>query len=531
MSESVHDAVNAGHASTSISTALGILKAKQMLKKPGKAIAVIGDGALTGGMAFEAMNHAGHLQDDLIVILNDNDMSISRNVGALSSRPKPTVISSAISQLSIHPFVLQLKKVVDWVEAHLIVGKSLFRMLRNRIKKSIKALVLKENIFDQLGFSYIGPINGHSISQMQKVFSRVKKVKRPVVIHLLTHKGKGYKPAEGDPINYHGVGGFHFTDGKIDKKSSLNFTDLFSSIMLDQGKKNKKVVAVSAAMIEGTGLAAFNSKYPSRCFDVGIAEQHAVTFAAGLAVGGLRPVVAIYSTFMQRAIDQVIHDVAIPNLPVVFVMSRSGFVPDDGETHQGLFDISLFRGVPNLTLLSPSGKEDFISMMDYSLRHNGPVVIRIPKDVCETSIAFSKPIKEGEGVFVSKSTTKNGRPSILLVSLGGTYKILNEVSNNLAHNQITSDHYNLRFAKPLNRELLLKTFSSYKLVVFAEEAVALGGVGEELKTILLKAPSVDHLFYGAPDNFIPHATRRELFKLASIDSGTITKDILAYLKK
>lgn len=529
-SESIYDQMPTGHASTSISVALGMLKARRLQGLSGKAVAVIGDGALTGGMAFEALNHAGHLKEDLIIILNDNDMSISRNVGALSSCPRPTRISAFFSQIAISPYYQRRKRRWDRLAALLPFGAQFFARLRHRIRKSIKALVLKENIFGELGFIYVGPIKGHNIKKIEKVLKRVKMLHQPAVIHLLTQKGKGYLPAEVDPLTFHGVGAFNMVDGKMDKKSSLTFTDCFSQLMLNSAEKDSKIVAVSAAMISGTGLSLFAARYPDRIFDVGIAEQHAVTFSAGLASQGLKPVVAIYSTFMQRAVDQVIHDVAIPKLPVIFVMSRSGFVPEDGETHQGLYDIALFRSIPNLSLLAPSGAGDFELMFEYARKLNGPILIRIPKALCSFSQVLYQPIEKGRGIFIHRCSESKTVNKILLVSVGGTFDLIEETLNGLARNGIFADHYNLRFIKPLAEEKILEDFSGYQLIVLAEDGAMLGGVGEKIQSLffqkqVLQKPTIK--IFAAPDLFLPQASRNELFEM----SGCNPKNIIEWIKK
>ena len=516
-SESSHDFMDTGHASTSISAALGMLESRKLQGKKGKVIAVIGDGSLTGGMAFEAMNHAGHLKDDLIIILNDNDMSIGRNIGALSSRPRPGRISSTISRFSILPIYQKSKAVISFIYSHIpFVGKYL-TMLRYRFKKAIKASFLKENIFGDLGFEYVGPILGHNIKSMEKVFRRVKKLKRPVVVQILTQKGRGYSYAEGDPSSYHGVGSFSVTDGKFDKKSTLTFTECFSSTMVKLGHKDPLISAVTAAMVKGTGLSEFQNIFPKRIFDVAIAEQHALTFAAGLAAEGMKPIVAIYSTFMQRAVDQVIHDIAIPNLPVIIVMSRSGYVAEDGETHQGLYDIPIFRSIPNLQLLSPSGAVDLPLMMSYALEQKSPVLIRLPKAACSFSSLLNRPIKKGCGIFIHKK--KN---PIVLVSFGGTFDVVEDASNILAREGILTDHYNLRFAKPLSEKVLANDLSVYQNVIFVEDGAKEGGIGERLALILIKKrPSLIFHHLAAPDEFLSQATRAQLMQDAGIDCDSI----------
>ena len=393
ISESPHDYFDAGHSSSSISSALGLLAAWRLQGRNDKVVAVIGDGALTGGMAFEALSHAGQLSKNLIVVLNDNQMSISPNTGA---------ISRYLSKLSMSRSYQELRHKIDRAvdllpnsENHL--GKFIYRF-----KRGLKGLLLTNNLFVDLGFEYVGPLDGHNITQMERMFRRVSKIPRPVVVHVVTKKGRGYSPAENDPATFHGIGPFNTSDGVVEKFDALSFTEAFSSKMLELGKKDGRIAAVTAAMAKGTGLDAFSRRYRERFFDVGIAEEHAVTFGGALAAGGMIPVVAIYSTFMQRSTDQVIEDVALQNRHVVFALDRAGAVPGDGETHQGIFDIALFRSVPNITMLSPVSQKDLDLCMDWAVFNaQGPVMLRWPKLSCPSEIpAFSAPIEIGRGLYV-----------------------------------------------------------------------------------------------------------------------------------
>ncbi|MDR0487317.1 MAG: 1-deoxy-D-xylulose-5-phosphate synthase, partial [Treponema sp.] len=371
--ESPHDAFNTGHASTSISAALGLLAAERALGGSGHTIAVIGDGALSGGLAFEALSHAGHLGLPLIVILNDNKMSISPNVGGLSKY---------LSRLSMKAKYQVFRRHFDEMAKKIpFVGESFFGLVL-RLKRAVKAVFYTDNFFVDLGFEYVGPIQGHNIQALTSVLEDVRQLNRPVVIHVITRKGKGYGLAEDDPGNYHGVGSFS-PDGGISPAGSgmrKSFTEAFSGALLAAAGRDKRVTALTAAMEKGTGLSAFRAAFPGRFYDVGIAEEHAITFAAGLAARGLKPVAAIYSTFIQRSVDQFIHDAALQKLPVILALDRAGFVPNDGETHQGLFDIAIFRSVPNTAILSPASESDLRLMLDWALdRNNGPVIIRYPK--------------------------------------------------------------------------------------------------------------------------------------------------------
>ncbi len=441
--ESEHDAFNTGHASTSISAALGILEGKRLAGDKGKVIAVIGDGALTGGMAFEGLCNASELKKDLIVILNDNKMSISKNTGALSEY---------LSRFTMHAGYQRFKYLFDTaVGAIPLIGDKLNAFIW-RLKRGMKGIFYKNNIFVDLGFEFVGPLRGHNTIELEKVLKNVKNVKSPVVVLVETIKGRGYPLAELNPAGFHGIGPFNIADGKIEKKDAVSFTQAFSCALLNQAEQNKKIVAITAAMEAGTGLNLFHSKFKKRFYDVGIAEGHAVTFAAGLASVGMKPVVAIYSTFLQRAVDQVIHDVCLQNLPVVFALDRAGATPQDGETHQGLFDISLLRPIPNMTVLCPASKKEMELMLDWAFKQNSPIAIRYPKASCPKEIKeFEAEIKTGCGILIKKSA----KSKTLIVCTGGIYSEAVEACNNLAHKEIFTDIYNLRFAKPIDKESFL----------------------------------------------------------------------------
>ncbi|MFH2113807.1 MAG: 1-deoxy-D-xylulose-5-phosphate synthase, partial [Spirochaetota bacterium] len=403
-SESVHDAFDAGHASTSVSAALGLLAAKRARAEAGSVIAVIGDGALTGGMVYEAMSHAGQLGYPLIVVLNDNSMSISANVGA---------VSRLLSRLSATVRYQNFRRIVD--KAILMVpfiGTRVHPYVL-RAKRSVKALFFKESLFSDLGFEYAGPIDGHNIALLCNVLAEARDIRRPVVIHVVTKKGKGHQPSEVDPSTWHGVAPPSRCMDALPSEETgpiqvrdkgQTFTQVFGAAMLNLADEDPRIVAITAAMAKGTGLAAFQARYPARFFDVGIAEEHAVTMAAGMAAGGLRPVVAIYSTFMQRAFDQVHHDVALCGHPVVFAVDRAGAVPEDGETHQGIYDIQAFRAVPGLAMLAPAGAVELVAALRWALARTGPSMIRFPKGECPPEPEVLKaPFTEGQGVLISPS--------------------------------------------------------------------------------------------------------------------------------
>ncbi|MCL2809271.1 MAG: 1-deoxy-D-xylulose-5-phosphate synthase [Treponema sp.] len=473
--ESPCDSFNTGHASTSISAALGLLAADRIQGGKALSIAIIGDGALTGGLAYEALSHAGHLELPLIVILNDNKMSISRNVGGLSKY---------LSRLSMKEKYQTFRRHFDAMAKKIpFVGQAFFNLVV-RLKRAVKAVFYIDNFFVDLGFEYVGPIGGHNIQALIGVLQDVKKLNRPVVIHLNTRKGKGYDFAETDPDSYHGVGSFSVDSGISNSESSStgdqnkkkSFTEAFSDTILQAAQKDKKIITITAAMQSGTGLSGFAQVFPKRFFDVGIAEEHAVTFAAGLAAQGLKPVVAIYSTFIQRAVDQIIHDTALQKLPVIFALDRSGLVGADGETHQGLFDISIFRSTPNMTILCPASENEMKLMLEYALeKKSGPIIIRYPKAYCPLEIdAFSMPLKTGRGIWVRN----NGINQVCLAFTGSLYKEVIDAAAILKQQEIDVDLYNLRFLKPIDEEHLIKIMNEYKLVCFIEEGIKEGGFGE-----------------------------------------------------
>ena len=487
-SESVHDSFNTGHASTSISAALGMLAAEKLLKSGKRAAAVIGDGALTGGQAFEALAHAGHLNLPLVVILNDNKMSIGPNVGGLSKY---------LSRLSMKAKYQSFRRAVDkFVQKIPFLGVILFKIML-RFKRAVKAIFYTDNFFVDLGFEYVGPIDGHNIPQLVQVITDAKNLYKPVVIHVNTRKGKGYGFAEDDPGGYHGVKAFKtaiplngngISPSLAESNSEKTFTQVFGNVVLELGRNHEDLVAITAAMEEGTGLSAFKAAFPKRFFDVGIAEEHAVTFAAGLAKGGLRPIAAIYSTFIQRGMDQIIHDVSLQNLPVIFALDRAGLVNDDGETHQGIYDISLFRSSPDMTILAPAGEEELKGMFEWALKDPscGPVVIRYPKTACPPhNDAFSVPMEKGRGVFIRKGN-EGGSAGICIAFTGGLYQEVIKARNMLVEKGIETDLYNFRFLKPVDEDYLSGILNRYKTVIIAEEGIRSGGFGEYVSELSLR---------------------------------------------
>lgn len=518
-SESPHDSFNTGHASTSISAALGLLAAEKIQGTDAHSIAVIGDGALTGGLAYEALSHAGHLNLPLIVILNDNKMSISANVGGLSKY---------LSRLSMKANYQTFRRHFDAMTKKIpFVGNAFFELIQ-RLKRAVKAVFYTDNFFVDLGFEYVGPIGGHNIRALIHVLEDVKKLNRPVVIHVITRKGKGYGFAEDDPDSYHGVGSFS-VDGGIEEAQAKRktFTESFSGALLEAAQKDNRVAAITAAMQTGTGLSEFAERFPSRFFDVGIAEEHAVTFAAGLAARGLRPVVAIYSTFIQRSVDQIIHDTALQNLPVIFALDRAGFVSADGETHQGLFDIALFRSTPNMTILCPANDEEMRLMLNWALNHWGPVIIRYPKTFCpDGEAALCRPVEDGKGVFVSKKNSAN----VCLFFTGSLYKEALEAAAILEKQGLEADLYNLRFIKPVDEGYLAGLMNGYKLSVFIEEGVKDGGFGEYAASLALREGCKNKtLTLAVKSGFLEEeralGSREELLALNGLDGQGIARQV------
>ena len=525
-SESRHDAFNTGHASTSISAALGLLAADRMQGGRSHAIAVIGDGALTGGLAYEALSHAGHLGLPLIVILNDNKMSISANVGGLSKY---------LSRLSMKKNYQIFRRNFDAMAKKIpFIGDAFFNLVV-RLKRAVKAVFYIDNFFVDLGFEYVGPIGGHNIQTLTGVLTDTRQLNRPVVIHVITRKGKGYGFAEDNPDSYHGVGSFS-VDGGIaqdGKDRNLTFTESFSKAILASSLRDKRVVAVTAAMQTGTGLLSFAQAFPNRFFDVGIAEEHALTFASGLAARGLKPVVAIYSTFIQRAVDQVIHDAALQKLPVIIALDRAGLVSADGETHQGLFDIALFRSAPNMTILAPSGESEMKLMLDWALtQETGPVIIRYPKAYCpQEKDAFSLPVEKGRGVWLSKG----GKGQVCLVFTGSLYREAEEAAAVLGERGIEADLYNPRFLKPVEEDYLAALMNEYKLVCFAEEGIREGGFGEYAAALVQRRGMPAAAVLAVENNFLEEeralGTREELLSANGLDSKSIADKVIFHFEK
>lgn len=519
-SESVHDIFETGHSSTSISAALGISRARDIKGEKGKVIAVIGDGALTGGMAFEALNDAGHSKTDIIIVLNDNEMSISRNVGAVSAHLSKIRSSPKYSRMK-----KDVKSFLNWIP---FIGKPMARGIE-RLKNSFKYLLVPGVIFEELGFTYMGPIDGHDIETLIRVIKRASNMHGPVLIHTVTKKGKGYYFAEKNPEKYHSIAPFNPCTGEVIKKNTkLTYSEVFGTKLLDIASKNDKIVAVTAAMPEGTGLKEFKSKFPSRFFDVGIAEQHAVTMAAGLAVGGLKPYVAIYSTFLQRAYDQILHDVCMQNLPVVFAIDRAGLVGKDGETHQGMFDISYLRHIPNITIMAPKNFLELEEMLDFSSSFNSPLAIRYPRGsdgILEESQAL--PLNSLQWEML-----KEGKSFIVLIAVGKMVDIAYQSAQILQEESIDVAVVNARIIKPLDEGFLTNLAKYYDVWLTLEDNVVKGGFGSSINEFIAqKGYNITMINYGLPDKFITHGDVNTLMENLGLDPKSIAWQIKRIIGK
>lgn len=525
--ESVHDFFINGHSSTSISSALGLLTARELNNDSGKVIAVIGDGALTGGMAYEALSHAGQLCKNLIVVLNDNQMSIDHNTGAVSR-----YLSRLTMTGGYQSFRYKVDKLIDKIP---YIGRP-FEKFIFRFKRALKGLFLTNNLFVDLGFEYVGPLDGHNEALLEKVLKKVSHLHRPVVVHVITKKGKGYSPAENNPELFHGIGPFQISDGTVETFDTTSFTEAFSQIICQKAQENKDIVAITAAMAKGTGLTSFSIKYPERFFDVGIAEEHAVTFAGGLAKGGKIPVTCIYSTFMQRSVDQMIHDIALQKAHAVFMLDRAGAVPSDGVTHQGIFDISLFRPIPDLEILSPVSQNDLKLCFDWAVDKGTCVVIRYPKLSCPTEFPqFSSLVELGRGIFmpctefiienITEKQLESHKNKVLVVLTGGMYPEAQKAVRSVLLEDGYADMYILRFIKPFDESYFLELAKKYYGIVLVEDGVKIGGICEYLKSILAENGILNTKLLGFEDKFFSHGTRDEILEAAGLSVNHIKRAI------
>ena len=522
--ESPFDSFGVGHASTSISAALGILIAAEIEQVERKVVAVIGDGALTGGMAFEALNHAGQLKKNLLVVLNDNEMSIDKNVGALSEY---------LSKIRLKPqFHRAKREFEDFVKniPFRDVGQKIL-LAANSVKAGVSAAVFPGAIFEALGFTYLGPIDGHDIGGMKDVFSRVGVINAPVLIHVNTTKGKGYAPAETAPEKFHGVGKFDKATGQvIKKKSAPSYTEIFAQAVIDCAARDEKIVAITAAMPTGTGLKKFAEKFPRRFFDVGIAEEHAVTLAAGMAAGGLKPVVAIYSTFMQRGYDQILHDICLQNLPVLLCLDRAGLVGEDGATHHGAFDLAYLRTIPNMNILAPKDENELRQMIFAALQKNFPVAIRYPRGAGLGVEVATEPeeISWGKAEVIEQSQS----PDVAIFAVGTMVKTSADAAKFLREKNISADVINARFVKPFDTELIKKSARAAKLLVTCEEGTLTGGFGSAVAEFLADEKiSTPLLRFGIADKFIEQGTRAELLDMCGLTAEKISRRIIERLNE
>ncbi len=518
--ESEYDVFGAGHASTSISAALGIAAANDLQKIDQKVIAVIGDGAMTGGMAYEAMNNSGILKKDLIVVLNDNRMSISPNVWQ---------ISNYFNEIIAHPDYNKFKGAIWDLTGKLDQFGDRLRTVASRLESGVKAVITPGMLFEALGFRYFGPINGHNISKLVKLFEHIKGLKGPILVHVITQKGKGYKPAEGDKPKFHGISPFDKLTGKVLKKAGgpPSYTSVFGTTLAKLMEMNDKVVGITAAMPDGTGLNKIMDKFPDRYFDVGIAEEHGVTFAAGLATQGMIPVVAIYSTFLQRAIDQIIHDVALQKLHVVFALDRAGLVGADGPTHHGTFDLTYLRMIPGMVVMAPKDENELKDMLYTAMKYEkGPIALRYPR-----GSAIGVEIKEEfEEIPIGKAELLHEGEHVALLAVGKMVEYAQRAIDNLHSLGISCELYNMRFIKPLDTKVIDKVASKFDKIVTLEESVLSGGFGSGvLEYMNFKNYKNDLLRIGLPDNFVEHGTQAELHKLLGIDADGITKQVEAFV--
>lgn len=514
MEESDCDSFDTGHSSTAISAALGLVKARDLKGGNEKIVAVLGDGALTGGMAFEALNNAGRLKTNFIIVLNDNNMSISENVGGMAN-----YLAQLRTSTGYTGFKESMENTLSQVPG---IGKKIVNKLK-RSKDAIKYFMLPSMFFEDMGLTYIGPIDGHNIFQMLTAFEAAGRAKKAVVVHVLTKKGKGYHYAEKYPMRFHGVDPFDVTNGQpLRKDKEISYTKVFSDIMVRLAAEDEKILAITAAMPYGTGLSEFKKRYPDRFFDVGIAEEHAVTFAAGLALGGFKPIVAIYSTFLQRAYDQILHDVCINNLPVVFAIDRAGITGRDGKTHQGTFDLSYLSHIPNLSVLAPKNCYELEDMLRFAISSGRPTAIRYPKGDAYQGLAdFRAPIEYGKSEMITEGS------DLAILAVGNMVKTGKEVADTLMAEGKKVSLINVRFVSPMDTEMLDYLAKRHRIIVTMEENVKSGGFGQKVADYLFetKQQHIRLINIAVPDQFIEQGGVNELHKRFGLDCEGILKRI------
>lgn len=518
-SESDCDVFDTGHSSTSISAGVGYVRARELKKENYSVVSIIGDGALTGGMAYEALNNAASLKSNFIIVLNDNEMSITENVGGMSSYLSGLRTASAYTG-----FKMDVTKALNRIPG---IGPGMVDAMR-KTKSSIKQIIIPGMLFEDMGLTYLGPVDGHNIPQLIKTFQEAKRFEGPILVHVLTQKGRGYEPAMRHPVRFHGAGPFDVKTGLPVGKSNPTYTDVFSTVMRKMGDRRKDVAAVTAAMMTGVGLKRFSNMFPDRCFDVGIAEEHAVTFAAALSLGGITPVVAIYSSFLQRAYDQIMHDVCMQNLHVVFAIDRAGLVGYDGETHHGIFDLSYLGSMPNMTILAPKNLWELSDMIEFAVDYDGPIAVRYPRGEAYTGLKeFRAPICLGKSEVIHEGSR------VALLAVGSMVKMAEEVQKQLKERMdMDAALVNARFVKPIDEELLRSFADTYELVVTLEENVKDGGFGER---VLAFAEEEDLPFgveiIALPDRFIPHGSVSYQMKQVGFTPEDICGRIEEYYRK
>ena len=518
-SESDCDVFDTGHSSTSISAGVGYVRARELKKEDYSVVSIIGDGALTGGMAYEALNNAASLKSNFIIVLNDNEMSITENVGGMS-----TYLSGLRTASAYTDFKMDVTRALNRIPG---IGPGMVDAMR-KTKSSIKQIIIPGMLFEDMGITYLGPVDGHNIPQLIKTFQEAKRFEGPILVHVLTQKGRGYEPAMRHPARFHGAGPFDVKTGLPVGKSNPTYTDVFSTVMRKMGDRRTDVAAITAAMMTGVGLKRFSNMFPDRCFDVGIAEEHAVTFAAALSLGGITPVVAIYSSFLQRAYDQIMHDVCMQNVHVVFAVDRAGLVGYDGETHHGIFDLSYLGTMPNMTILAPKNLWELSDMIKFAVDYNGPVAVRYPRGEAYTGLKeFRAPIRPGKSEVIYAGS------KIALLAVGSMVKMAEEVRKQLKERMgIDAALVNARFVKPIDEELLCSLTDDYDLVVTMEENVKDGGFGERV----LSFAEEKELPFGVeivalPDRFIPHGSVSYQMKQVGFTAEDICGKIEEYYRK
>ncbi len=517
--ESRCDAFDTGHSSTSISAGLGLVKARDLLGQKHTVVSVIGDGSLTGGMAYEALNNASRMGSNFIIVLNDNNMSISENIGGVSQYLNGIRTNAKYLDLkdSIYYGLLDMPKY----------GQKFVKKIQN-LKNGLKQLVIPGMFFEDMGITYLGPVDGHDIKALTKVLNEAKGVKNAVLVHVITKKGKGYEPAENHPARFHGAEPFVIETGLPKKqKEKANYTDVFATVMNKLGEKDDKIVAITAAMPDGTGLKRFKNRYPDRFFDVGIAEEHAVTFAAGLAAGGLKPVVAVYSSFLQRAYDQILHDVCIQNLPVTFAIDRAGLVGSDGETHQGIFDLSYLSSIPNMQIMAPKNKWELADMLKFAVAFEGPIALRYPRGVAYDGLKeYRAPVVYGKSELIVRGS------KVALLAVGSMVKTAVELRKMLEKDGVEATIVNARFVKPIDEEMIASLTGDHELFVTLEENVLSGGYGEKVANYLTEQAFEGQILNIAlPDAYVEHGNVEILKKEVGIDAESIYEKIAGKMKR